>query len=77
MFREQDEQLSMLTEQISKKGAVVEVTKHGIREQVTKRGTLLQDSQGSRVEFHRYDILLRKTAQREMPRGSLVRWFKK
>jgi hypothetical protein len=57
--------------------AVVDVTKHGIREEVTKRGTLLQDSQGSRVEFHRYDVLLRKTAQSEMPRGSLFRWFKK
>jgi hypothetical protein len=63
--------------EVTKHGIREEVAKHGIREKVTKRGTLLQDSQGSRVEFHRYDVLLRKTAQSEMPRSSLVRWFKK
>jgi hypothetical protein len=72
LFREQNEEISVI------EGAVVEVTKHGIREKVTNRGALLQDSQGSRVDFfHRYDVLLRKTAQSEMPRGSLFRWFKK
>jgi hypothetical protein len=48
-----------------------------IEPEMTKPMSLIQDSQGARAEFPHYDVLLRKSAQSEVPRGSLARWFKK